>query len=87
MTDLEYALARIAGALRGGGRGFALVGGLAVSVRATPRMTRDADLVAEADEQDWNCAQIAVSLITARGFDRERDLQASLALLRTQGAF
>lgn len=197
MTGLEYALARIASALRAGGRGFALVGGLAVSVRATPRMTRDADLVvtvsddadaeqlimflrergyipmtiveqeytgrlstvrlahpddpglvtdllfassgieseivqgaeellvtpsltvpvasvghliamkllarddrnrpadaddlralaAEADEQDWRSAQIAVSLITARGFDRERDLQASLALLRTKGAY
>lgn len=44
MTSLERALERIASAVRQSGHGFAVVGGLAVSARATPRLTRDADL-------------------------------------------
>lgn len=45
MTALASALERIAGALQELGQPYALVGGLAVSTRAEPRMTRDADIV------------------------------------------
>jgi hypothetical protein len=44
VTELERALERIVSELRREGAAFALVGGLAVSVRAEPRLTRDADL-------------------------------------------
>jgi predicted nucleotidyltransferase len=44
VIDLERSLARIAADLRALGVRFALVGGLAVAVRAEPRLTRDADL-------------------------------------------
>lgn len=56
MTDLERSLRRCVADLRALGCRFALVGGLAVSARAEPRLTRDADLVvsvagdAEAEE-------------------------------------
>jgi predicted nucleotidyltransferase len=44
VTSLESALHRIAAALARSHVDFALVGGLAVSVRTEPRFTRDADL-------------------------------------------
>jgi predicted nucleotidyltransferase len=44
MISLEAALRQIEVNLREAGVSFALVGGLAVSVRAEPRFTRDADL-------------------------------------------
>jgi Nucleotidyl transferase AbiEii toxin, Type IV TA system len=44
MTDLERTLSTIASALRQRHSAFALVGGLAVSLRTEPRFTRDADL-------------------------------------------
>lgn len=44
MTLLGRALSKIAADLAGADVGFALVGGLAVSVRTEPRFTRDADL-------------------------------------------
>ncbi len=44
MTSLEGALRRISTELTGAHVPFALVGGLAVSVRTEPRFTRDADL-------------------------------------------
>ena len=44
MTSLESALHRIAADLARSHVDFALVGGLAVSVRTEPRFTRDADL-------------------------------------------
>lgn len=43
MTSLESALQRIAADLTRSGVDFALIGGLAVSVRTEPRFTRDAD--------------------------------------------
>ncbi len=53
MTALEIALARVASHVRTAGFGFALVGGLAISVRAEPRMTRDSDLaVTVADDSE-----------------------------------
>ncbi len=48
---------------------WALIGGLAVSVRAEPRFTRDVD---------WRQARTAVALIRARGFHRSRDLTRAL---------
>ncbi len=44
MSRLEAVLGRAVSDLRGVGASFALVGGLAVSARAEPRFTRDADL-------------------------------------------
>ena len=44
MSTLELALRRVAQLLSDAGVPFALVGGLAVSVRVEPRFTRDADL-------------------------------------------
>lgn len=45
MTSLEAALRKISTELTQSGVPFALVGGLAVSIRTEPRFTRDADLV------------------------------------------
>lgn len=44
MSGLERSLIRIVDELRSLSRPFALVGGLAVSIRCEPRFTRDADL-------------------------------------------
>jgi hypothetical protein len=44
LSSAEAALRRIVSDLRALDRRFALVGGLAVSVRSEPRLTRDADL-------------------------------------------
>lgn len=53
MNALEVALRRSVDDLRALGRSFALVGGLAVSTHAEPRLTRDADLVvAVRDDRD-----------------------------------
>lgn len=53
MTALESALRWAAAELAGAGVDFALVGGLAISVRTEPRFTRDADLVvAVADDAE-----------------------------------
>ncbi|MDZ7732581.1 MAG: nucleotidyl transferase AbiEii/AbiGii toxin family protein [Acidimicrobiia bacterium] len=53
MSDLEVALRRSVDDLSSMGRAFALVGGLAVSARAEPRLTRDVDLaVAVADDAE-----------------------------------
>jgi predicted nucleotidyltransferase len=53
VNALEQSLHSIVGHLRRLDRRFALVGGLAVSARAEPRLTRDADLaVAVTDDQD-----------------------------------
>ena len=48
MNPLAKSLGRIAGDLEQRGQRFAVVGGLAVSARAEPRLTRDADLVVAA---------------------------------------
>ncbi|MBA3802329.1 MAG: nucleotidyl transferase AbiEii/AbiGii toxin family protein [Acidimicrobiia bacterium] len=44
-------------------------------------------LAGRAVDVDWCEAEIAVALITARGFARGRDLEGSLAQLRTDGAY
>lgn len=48
--SLEAMARRMQRALEERGRDFALVGGLAVSVRTEPRFTRDIDLVVAIDE-------------------------------------
>ena len=66
MTALERALRRIAGDLALHGKGFAVVGGLAVAVRAEPRFTRDVDLaVAVATDQE---AESLVRQLLDRGY-------------------
>jgi hypothetical protein len=66
LSRAEAALRRIAADLRELGRRFALVGGLAVSARTEPRLTRDADLaVLVADDRD---AEALVRDLQARGW-------------------
>jgi len=52
VNALEAVLRSSAEELRGRGVGFALVGGLAVSVRAEPRFTRDLDLAIAVDSDE-----------------------------------
>jgi|CXWL01.1.fsa_nt_gi predicted nucleotidyltransferase len=64
--DLEGVLRRIASELTSAGVPFALIGGLAVSVRTEPRFTRDADLaVAVATDAE---AETLVHRLGGRGF-------------------
>jgi len=63
---LHAALSCVARDLTRHGRRFALVGGLAVSIRAEPRLTRDLDLaVVAADDAD---AEGLVRALTADGY-------------------
>ena len=72
-TRLLTALQRTADALRELGRPFALVGGLAVSVRVEPRFTRDIDLaVAIADDA---AAEALVADLQGRGFTIQLSLE------------
>lgn len=64
MTELGAALRRINSALAADGRRYALVGGLAVSVRSEPRMTRDADFAVAVDS-DAEAEQLIASLASA----------------------
>jgi hypothetical protein len=65
LSRAEAALRRIAADLRELGRRFALVGGLAVSARTEPRLTRDADLaVLVADDRD---AEVLVGNLPGAG--------------------
>jgi hypothetical protein len=57
----QHALAEIVAALRATSRCYALVGGVAVSFRATPRFTRDVDLVVLVDNDD-DAEQLVFSL-------------------------
>jgi predicted nucleotidyltransferase len=69
VTALEAALQRIAADLEQSGVAFALVGGLAVSVRTEPRFTRDADFaVAVATDAD---AEALIRRLRARGYEVE----------------
>lgn len=66
MTQLESVLRAAVAALADADACFALIGGLAVSVRAEPRFTRDADLaVAVADDME---AEAIVRQCQATGF-------------------
>ena len=84
MSRAETVLRRIVTDLQELHRRFALVGGLAVSVRAEPRLTRDADLaVSVANDQD---AESLVRDLQARGWRVaaaiEQDVAARLAAVR-----
>lgn len=66
MNELEVQLRRIDADLRELECSFALVGGLAVSARAEPRLTRDADLaVAVTDDRQ---AELLVRRLRQRGY-------------------
>jgi predicted nucleotidyltransferase len=66
VNGVERELRRIMAELAALERRFALVGGLAVSVRAEPRLTRDADLaVSVSDDPD---AETVIRSLLARGY-------------------
>jgi hypothetical protein len=91
VSQLVRALTKIDSELRGLGHSFALVGGLAVTLRTEPRFTQDADLAvsvttdSEATKDDWTVASQAVELISQRGYARGRDLLDGLSNLRREG--
>lgn len=66
MTSLEAALRRACSDLTATGVGFALAGGLAVSVRTEPRFTRDADLVVALPGDD--AAEDLIFRLQGRGY-------------------
>lgn len=67
MNELERSLRQITADLTSLDQRFALVGGLAVSARAEPRLTRDADLaVAASSDAD---AESAVVGLRAKGYE------------------
>ncbi len=81
---LHNALSRVTAALAGCGASYALVGGIAVSVRAEPRLTRDLDLaVATSTDRD---AESLVRSLVARGYEVqavvEEDRVARMATAR-----
>ncbi len=84
MSRAEGAFRRIVANLNDLGRRFALVGGLAVSARTEPRLTRDADLaVLVTDDRD---AETLVCDLQARGWRVvtaiEQDAAGRLATVR-----
>jgi hypothetical protein len=83
-TKLERALAAAASDLAAEGKQFALVGGLAVSVRAEVRFTRDVDLAVAVDDDTE--AESLVYALTGRGYTTiasvEHEAQARLATIR-----
>lgn len=62
-VDLYEELRRVVEALNSGGVRYALVGGLAVSIYASPRATEDIDLLVAGDDLDT-----AISTLQAQGF-------------------
>ncbi|HBH04690.1 MAG: hypothetical protein A2W08_12160 [Candidatus Rokubacteria bacterium RBG_16_73_20] len=88
MSRAEAALRRIVTDLQDLGRRFALVGGLAVSARTEPRLTRDADLaVLVADDRDAEALVHALHghdwrVVTAI----EQDVAGRLATVRLASA-
>jgi hypothetical protein len=82
MTLLDSVRRAIAGAAETGHVGV-LVGGLAVSVRAEPRFTRDADLVLAVDSDDE--AELVIRSFLASGYRMQALLEQS-AVGRLSGA-
>jgi hypothetical protein len=82
-VSLLDSLARVAGILRRADRAPVLVGGLAVSVRAEPRFTRDADFVVAASA-DID-AESVVRLLVGEGF-RLQALLEQTSVGRLSGA-
>jgi hypothetical protein len=66
VNRLESALVQIAAALEEAGTGWALVGGLAVSVRTEPRFTRDVDIAVAV--QDDSEAESLIRTMRDRGY-------------------
>jgi hypothetical protein len=83
-TKLERALAAAAGDIAAEGKRFALVGGLAVSVRAEVRFTRDVDLAVAVDNDTE--AESLVYALKSRGYTTvasvEHESQSRLATIR-----
>jgi predicted nucleotidyltransferase len=67
VTSLESALHRIAIDLRRSNANFALIGGLAVSVRTEPRFTRDADFAVAVDSDEE--AETLIRQLRARSYE------------------
>ena len=88
VIELERALRKACADLDAIEYAYALVGGLAVSARAEPRFTRDADLaIAVRSDQE---AEAAVLALQARGYAVlavvEQDATRRLAAVRLRGA-
>jgi hypothetical protein len=83
-TKLERALAAAADDIAAEGKRFALVGGLAVSVRAEVRFTRDVDLAVAVDNDTE--AESFVYALKSRGYTTvasvEHEAQSRLATIR-----
>jgi hypothetical protein len=84
MTPLERSLRRITSSLDEVGQPYALVGGLAVSVRAEPRLTRDADLAVAVDDDAQS--EALIRRLTGMGYRAgaliEQDVVGRLATVR-----
>ncbi len=84
MTPLERSLRRITSSLDDVGQPYALVGGLAVSVRAESRLTRDADLAVAVDDDAQS--EALIMRLTALGYRAgapiEQDVVGRLATVR-----
>jgi len=84
MTDLRATMLRAFADARDLGRPWALVGGLAVSARAEPRLTRDVDLAVATDEDAM--AERLVRDLLARGYEMvagvEHEVTGRLATVR-----
>lgn len=84
MTPLGRALSKIASDLAAAEVPFALVGGLAVSVRTEPRFTRDADLAVAVDDDEE--AEAVVYRLRSSGYEVdaivEQEATARLATVR-----
>jgi predicted nucleotidyltransferase len=77
LTSLEAALRILVGDLRRSGVRFALVGGLAVSTRVAPRLTRDADVaVSVADDSE---AEAVVHRMVEDGYRPDAVLEQYVA--------
>lgn len=88
MSELESAIRRLVGDLIAEKVDFALVGGLAVSVRAEPRLTRDVDLAVSVS--DDSAAEEIVRDLAARGYrpdlvqEHERGRLATVRLVNPE---
>ena len=84
MTGLEEALRRLVDDLRSLEADFALVGGLAISMRAEPRLTRDVDVAVSVPDDD--AAEAVVSSLASVGYEPgalvEHELSGRLAAVR-----
>ena len=86
MTDLQSLLSQAVEELRRGRLRFALVGGLAVSVRTEPRFTRDIDLVISVGDDAES--ERAVAAFLGRGYrlvsQLEQEATGRLAAVRLE---